>query len=386
MLSEKRKILIFSLWEVSISSIGGTEKYTKELAECLVQEGFEVDVIMLSGQNYIHNQVNYISLQTDLISEIEISNFITPFSISKLGDFEEFVLKLICQFVDIKSYRICFNNTQLFSFENFFEKKCISILHTNPQEFTQMFGKYSFDILSKIMNKKLNTIFVAPSFYYSELYKTKYNIDCKCIEHSIDFEYMKELDRFDKKVICQKYKINISSRINLVVPSRLEIIQKRQDFLLESLSDCNFDYSKVNIIFTGIDTHYLANIEILKKLVPEDSHQNLYFLNFTDIREALFLADIIVLPSQTESFGYSALESLFTNKPILLSDIPTFLEIGKNQYGIYFFETYNPKDLFNKLEKIIFELKDKNIDRNLNSLGNFYSQKTWINKYLKLIC
>lgn len=46
------KIAIISPWTISDTAVGGTERFIIDLAETLNHLGNEVDVYMLSGENY----------------------------------------------------------------------------------------------------------------------------------------------------------------------------------------------------------------------------------------------------------------------------------------------------------------------------------------------
>ena len=50
------KIAILSPWTVRSNSVGGTERFVIDLAESFNNSGHEVDVYMLSGNNYCKNK------------------------------------------------------------------------------------------------------------------------------------------------------------------------------------------------------------------------------------------------------------------------------------------------------------------------------------------
>ena len=56
------KVALLTPWFVSEQSVGGTERFVNDLAYSLVDNGYEVDVYMLSGKSYKHRNINYISL------------------------------------------------------------------------------------------------------------------------------------------------------------------------------------------------------------------------------------------------------------------------------------------------------------------------------------
>lgn len=64
--------------------------------------------------------------------------------------------------------------------------------------------------------------------------------------------------------------------------------------------------------------------------------------------EVYKIADMTILPSKSESFGYSALESLSLGIYTILNDIPTFHEIAENNEQHYIFKN----DAFELKQKI----------------------------------
>lgn len=68
--------------------------------------------------------------------------------------------------------------------------------------------------------------------------------------------------------------------------------------------------------------------------------------------EVYRIADICVLPSKSESFGYSALESLSLGVYTILNDIPTFNEMTIGNDYNYIFKN-NKSELKDHLLKII---------------------------------
>ena len=68
--------------------------------------------------------------------------------------------------------------------------------------------------------------------------------------------------------------------------------------------------------------------------------------------EVYKVGDITVLPSRSESFGYSALESLTLGIYTILNDIPTFNEIIENNRFNYIYQN-NVNQLKNKLSEVI---------------------------------
>ena len=95
----------------------------------------------------------------------------------------------------------------------------------------------------------------------------------------------------------------------------------------------------------------IKNIELLNNLAIKYDI-NVKFIQFTEISEGYKIADIVLIPSKSESFGYSALESLSLGITTLLSKVPSLQEIAiGNSSGIIFGN--NSQELANILKKIM---------------------------------
>ena len=84
-----------------------------------------------------------------------------------------------------------------------------------------------------------------------------------------------------------------------------------------------------------------------------DQLENVRFAGYLEDNELLTLmqhARALIFPSLYEGFGLPALEAIYCNKPILLSDIPVFREL----YGdvATFFNPHNASDLLNKIDNV----------------------------------
>ena len=347
------KIAIINPWAISNKAIGGTERFVIDLAEALKKLGNEVDVYMFSGKNHQANGVNYININFfDLDEEANEYTFQ-----ERLGDFSDpyeykkLALELEKR-IDGKKYDVIQLNSQLF-LEAWKDCKRIFTIHTNPFEYKLAFGEKAFTTMLNVMETLKDnelTKFVIPSQYYAQEYKqlTALN-NIYYIPHAIDIERLICLST--REQIEEKYKLN-HNKINVLLPSRLEPIQKQPKLFIEACSDINSKMKKeMQIIYTGLDTQY-------QKYVEEMNQMSNYYkldtkiLRFDQISEAYKIADLCVLPSKSESFGYSALESLCLGITTILNNIPTFNEISNgNKQAILFDGT--KQDLKNKLEYVI---------------------------------
>ena len=81
------------------------------------------------------------------------------------------------------------------------------------------------------------------------------------------------------------------------------------------------------------------------------------------------VTDLVLVPSKSESFGYSALESLYIGIFTILSNIPTLREIATGTTNYFFFE--NNKDLAMILKNNVDKLKNERKE----------ISKEWLKKY-----
>ncbi|KKQ32140.1 MAG: Glycosyl transferase group 1 [candidate division TM6 bacterium GW2011_GWF2_37_49] len=365
------KVLIVSLWPINKSSIGGTEKYVIDLATMLKRRSVDCNVLMLSGKKNIIDGVKYQPLilsSTKRLDEYSIKNEffsdLTPDTLKKFA-------KEVESNFDFTDYDVIHFNSLLF-FYCASRKKRVFTIHENPFEFDQYWGENSFALISNIIEKEdnRNTVFIAPSEYYSKTYERFTRKKVLTIPHSFcPFKPAKILN--DTK--------NSHDTIDILVPARLEIEQKGQDYLLHSLHSVQNSLAPFKIIFTGVDDQYQKNVEILKSLAEGYSISVKFLkLKMNEMRNAFLSADLTVLPSRSESFGYSALESLALGKKTVLSDIPTFKEIAKGNPLAYLGHAHN-QILFG--ETIKKAIAAKKVETNSEWIKR-YSPDLWVSQYI----
>ena len=137
----------------------------------------------------------------------------------------------------------------------------------------------------------------------------------------------------------------------------------------------------LEIIFTGLDKQYIKFVDELKEK-SEKNNLDIKILRFDEMAEVYKIADFTVLPSRSESFGYSALESLSLGIPTILNDIPTFKEMGENSINCVFFDN-TFLDLKEKIERMIKKTMKRVVQS--ENWNKQYSPKTFANNYMKLM-
>lgn len=379
------KIAIINTWAISNKAIGGTERFVMDLANTLVAEKNEVDVYMFSGKTHKENGVNYINIDLfntdDEADEYIVQNY--------FGNFEKNesyinLAKKLEQKINIDNYDFIQLNSQLF-LECWKNKKRIFTIHTNPFEYELAWGKESYSKMLEIMKKyknSENTIFVAPSKHYSNEYKKLTECNIKVIPHAIDIDRIKT--KKTKEEIISQYGLEYD-KLKIVVPQRLEPQQKQPMLLLKACCLLKeIDKKKIQIIYTGLDKQYMKFVNELKE-TAKDNNIDIKIIRFDFMSEAYKIADFTVLPSKSESFGYSALESLSLGIPTILNDIPTFNEIAEGNENNYIFKNSDVEDLKEKISMLIKD--DKYLKRKIpqNNWEKKYELNEFVKSYLNLI-
>lgn len=378
------KIAIVNTWAISKKAVGGTERFVMDLAKSFVDNGNEVDVFMFSGNTHTEDGVNYININLfnmtgeadEYIVQEAFGNFETNKSYSNLAE------KLESK-INMEKYDFIQLNSLLF-LETWKNKKRIFTIHTNPFEYILAWGEQSFEKVIEMMKKYKddnNTKFVAPSKFYANEYKKLTNCEINFIPHAIDKERLKT-DK-SKEKICEQYNID-KNKIKIIVPQRLEPIQKQPKLLLDACCLMeDKDKSKIEIIYTGLDKQYEKFVDSLRKQANENNIE-IKFIRFDYMSEVYKIADICILPSKSESFGYSALESLSLGIFTILNDIPTFNEIAKDNSNNYIFKN-NKDELKIKTLEIIKNERYEKKEIPSDEWQKQYNINTFAKSYLNII-
>ena len=376
------KIAILSPWTVKPTSVGGTERFVIDLAESFINANNEVDVYMLSGDSYIKNKVNYISM--NLFKDInEVDEYFLKSQFNQFNDEQSFenLAKKIEDKISFYKYDLIQLNSQLF-LKVAEEKTRIFTIHTNPFEYKLDWGEISFEIMLKLMYKESmmeKTYFVTPSKYYANLYKDLSNTNIYFIPHAIDVSRITSDN--DRNQILDKMNIEQNKKI-ILLPSRLEPIQKQPMLFMKAfaLLDDNIK-SNYKVICTGKDKQYEQFMDDILNFCQKNNI-DILIDRFDKMSDGYKVADIVMLPSKSESFGYSALEALSLGIVTILNNIPTYKEIVVGAKNYYLFD-----NSVESLNEVLKEVLIKKIDR-VNQTENWknrYSTKLFCTRYSNLI-
>lgn len=375
------RVALINPWFITENSIGGTERFVEDLAISFTNKGCQVDVYMLSGNSYQKNNINYISL--DLFGKgIIVDEYMLMDRFGSLDNKDVYtnIAKSMEELIDIDKYDFIQLNSHFF-LKLFSGKKRVFTIHSNLEEFKVLWNDYEFNIMVDVMKEEVNNnmIYVCPSSYYRDEWAQLLDTDVKCIPHAINKERL--VCNSDVNELISKYGLN-SDKIKVLLPSRLEMIQKQPKLILEALSLLdNESRSKFQIIFTGIDEQYSKNIDELDSYSKEYNIDS-KFIVFDSIKEAYKLTDVVLIPSKSESFGYSCLEGVYEGIVTIINNIPSLKEITKDIAYVY---TFNRDS--NSLKKVLLEVLHENFERrNISNewLSN-YDLITFSDRYIECV-
>lgn len=376
------KIAIVSPWTIKQNSIGGTERFVIDLAESFKKSGHAVDVYMLSGDSYVNNGVNYLNIDlfagVNGVDEFFLKEYFQNFN--EESSFEKLANEIERK-ISFSDYDLVQLNSQLF-LKLAQSQKRIFTIHTNPFEYKLDWGEKSFDLMLNVMNQQSKvdgTYFVAPSLYYAKIYNELSDVDVKFLPHAIDVSRLN--CEKEKELILASLGIDFKKKI-ILLPSRLEPIQKQPMLFMKAFALLdNKVKNKFKVICTGADKQYEQYKDEILNFCKENNI-DILITRFDTMREGYKVADVVALPSQSESFGYSALESLSLGILTILNNIPTYSEIIRGAKNYYQFDN----DV-ETLHQVLVKVLDGDFERceQTKEWNDRYSIELFCNRYLSLV-
>lgn len=322
-------IAIVSPWAISETSVGGTERFTVDLATQLQALGNTIEVFMLSGRSRHVGGIQFTSL--NILGEGRAANEYDLRAFADGSQGESLYGKwadYLQAHIDISKFDAVQLNSLLF-IDAWKDKPRMFTIHTNPFEYQLDWGQNSFDHAVQKIRLELpdRTLLAAPSEHYAKLYSRLFAREVLPIPHAIDTMRLAPTTTTRTK----------HGNITILLPSRLEPVQKRPQIVFEGVAQLPEGARKrITIVASGKDKQYSENFEKLQRIAKHAGF-SAQCTRFRSMSEAYALADIVALPSKSESFGYAALESLALGIPTILNDIPTFKEIGTGNANAHFF-------------------------------------------------
>ena len=384
---KKLKIALLSYRSKPFS--GGQGIYVKYLSKALYDLGHEIDVF--SGPPYpdLDSKIKLVKIPSLGLYEkkskfydvnpMELLNPINLFewlSVNSGGfpepyTFGKRIKKILKK--NLHTYDVIHDNQSLAYELLFFQKKkpLVTTIH-HPisldldyqlQSTNDFFLKllmrrwHSFLVMQKFVAKRLKKI-VVPSNSSMDDIKDEFRVDKKKME--------RVMNGIDLNVFYPDSKIQ-KIPFRLVTVASADVPLKGLDYLLKALSDLAEVYSDISLSIIGEQKKGGHTERLIKKLNLEKRVN--FFSNLTqeDLRKTYCEAELAIIPSLYEGFGFAAIEAMACGVPLISSSGGALPEVIKDT-GIII-PPKNVKEIYNSVDYLLSsphiakELAEKGLQR-----------------------
>ena len=368
---------------------GGQGIYVKYLSKALYDLGHEIDVF--SGPPYpdLDPKINLVKVPSLGLYEkkskfydvnpmmlLKPINLFEWLSVNSGGfpepyTFGKRIKKILKQ--NLNEYDVIHDNQSLAYELLFFQKKkpLVTTIH-HPisldlayqlQSTNDIFLKllmrrwHSFLVMQKFVAKRLKKI-VVPSNSSMDDIKDEFRVDKNKME--------RVMNGIDLNVFYPDSKIQ-KIPFRLVTVASADVPLKGLDYLLKALSDLAEVYSDISLSIIGEQKKGGHTERLIKKLNLEKRVN--FFSNLTqeDLRKTYCEAELAIIPSLYEGFGFAAIEAMACGVPLISSSGGALPEVIKDT-GIIIppknvKEIYNSVDFLLSSPKSAKELAEKGLQR-----------------------
>lgn len=369
--------------KIAIDMVGtkigsGTRTYNTNFCNYLNKINFKDDIYVFVSNDYIKEIINY---KNDQIKYIALPNFLSItilrlFWMQFILPFHLKILKIDCLFAPMNFGPI---------FLKIFNIKLILALHSNLPWvlFAMMPGNILRNVFTKIIMelsiRSCDKLIVDSNFSKDEIvgllkidqkkvHVIYLGVDKKYTDSSKNEDYIKDFvyENYMLSVLsCVKYH-NIINLLKAFKLFKKENKTKLRFLLVSQILDKNY--------YLEIEEYIKSNF-FEKEVIIFNSLDNKYLINL--YRKAKFY----IFSSYSEVFGFTTLEAMSQNCPVIISKRSSLPEINSSA-ALYF----NPDDeveIKNQMKKIFFE---KKLSSELVIKGNAHFKKfTWENTVKKTL-
>ncbi len=218
------------------------------------------------------------------------------------------------------------------------------VVHIHATEFDRTGGNGNNSIVYEIEKEGFQSadLIIAVSNFTKKMVVDKYNIDplkIRVVHNSVEFENY-TLEKAHSLSDCNKL-ILFLGRITL---------QKGPDYFIEAAKKVLDYYPNVYFIIAGSGD---MDRDIIKRVIEMGISDKVLFAGFlrgSDVHKAFQMCDLYVMPSVSEPFGISPLESLMNKTPVLISKQSGVSEVLKNCLKADFWDI---DELTNKMVSVL---------------------------------
>ena len=304
-------------------NMGGAETYTSMVAQQLQKRGYKVYIASGGGA------------LADKTAKLGIKNFWLPIRLST--DISAFLLKYI-----VKKYKI-------------------DLIHANSaaagitaMKFKQRYqnipvvltahGKFG-DLNKENILKKCDKIIYVSHFVKNESLENGFPIDNACVIYT-GIDGTKFNDKLNNKIDRQKYNVS-SNDFVMSITARIKNLQNKghQD-LLEMMN--KYPEARKWHLFVIGDGKGMFK---LKRMISNFSlNNNVHCIGQVDnVQDFVALANVVVLPSNFETFGLALAEGMMMGKPGIAYNVGGISEIIKDNENGFLVKHRDIDDLYKKL-------------------------------------
>ena len=254
--------------------------------------------------------------------------------------------------------------------------KCHILKSTNPNDISNKLFKEK-----KSIYKNLDITIVSPSKWLKREFE-----ELKVFKNIINIPNITDINSYfklnNKINLRKKYNIPIDKKAILFTAMRIDDINKGFQYLEEALEQIN----NKEIILLLLGDNWKNNKKIGKSRV-----YNFGFINKESIINEIYnIADITIVPSIQENFSNVILESMATETPVISFNIGGNKDIIDHKSNGYLANPYDPKDIAEGINWILFESNYKFISKLaresvLKKFDKNITTKKHINLYKKIL-
>ena len=368
---------------------GGQGIYVKYLSKALSDLGHDIDVF--SGPPYPHldTKINLVKIPslglyekksklfdvnpTELLNPLNLFEWLSVNSggFPEPYTFGKRIKKIIKKNLD--EYDVIHDNQSLAYELLFFQKKkpLITTIHhpiskdlkyqlqSTDDFFLKLLMRrwHSFLVMQKFVAKRLKKI-VVPSNSSLEDIKNEFQVDENKME--------RVMNGIDLKLFYPDSKIK-KIPFRLVTVASADVPLKGLDYLLEALSDLIKVYPDISLSIIGEKRKGGHTERLIKKLNLEKRVNFFSDLTQADLRKTYCEAELAIIPSLYEGFGFAAIEAMACGIPIISSSGGALPEVIKDT-GIII-PPKNVKEIYNAVNFLFSsphrakELAEKGLQR-----------------------
>ena len=304
-----------------------------------------IDIRMLKNSgisNYIQNIVpnvvnhfkntNFIILTAPdsdnkyIINKFHSNNYkILKINSQVYSFFEQIEIVLKLKFYKINLYWAPNYNIPIFLNANFLIT-VHDLWHLIDKSWKRFYRRLYSKIMFFVISKKNSSIIAVSNFTKNEIISnTKIKNNISVIKHGIEKHWISTKSFKKNKDILFVGNIRNHKNIKLLIDTFI-----------------NMNLKSISLILIGKNNNYLDETKY--------KYDNIKFIKEINRKKLIDYyneARLLILPSKYEGFGFTPLEAMSCECPVLLSDIEPLKEICGN--GAYYFDLKNSKDLENKI-------------------------------------